>query len=184
MTAPPENEPTRETEDDPEENRGIPAAYTYLGQFIDHDLTFDPTSQLRATLNKKQLQALVDFRTPRFDLDDLYGRGPDEQPYMYKRHGIRMLMGEPMPTILRPGRTTFPWGRTAGRSSAIRNDENRIVRAAARHLPAVPQQGRPSLRRKGASLGRPRAGPMALPVGPGQRLPGTILKRRCTERLP
>jgi hypothetical protein len=129
MTAPPENEPTRETEDDPEENRGIPAAYTYLGQFIDHDLTFDPTSQLRATLNKKQLQALVDFRTPRFDLDNLYGRGPDEQPYMYKRHGIRMLLGEPMPDHpFDPGAHDLPRG--PNRRALIgdpRNDENRIV---------------------------------------------------------
>src|SRR5260370_1433774 len=27
-----------------EEESGIPALYTYLGQFVDHDLTFDPTS--------------------------------------------------------------------------------------------------------------------------------------------
>ena len=75
MTAPPE-EPVPENEDDPEENRTIPAAYTYLGQFADHDLTFDPTSSLREPLTQAQLQALVDFRTPRFDLDNLYGRGP------------------------------------------------------------------------------------------------------------
>ena len=31
---------------DAEENSGIPAGYTYLGQFIDHDITFDPTSSL------------------------------------------------------------------------------------------------------------------------------------------
>jgi hypothetical protein len=31
---------------DPEDG-GIPAAYTYLGQFIDHDLTFDPASSLQ-----------------------------------------------------------------------------------------------------------------------------------------
>jgi hypothetical protein len=28
---------------DPEES-GIPALYTYFGQFIDHDITFDPVS--------------------------------------------------------------------------------------------------------------------------------------------
>src|SRR3979409_1919200 len=28
------------------EESGIPALYTYLGQFIDHDLTFDPMSTL------------------------------------------------------------------------------------------------------------------------------------------
>jgi hypothetical protein len=75
MIAPPEPESILETEQDPEENPGIPAAYTYLGQFVDHDLTFDPTSQLRESLTKAQFQALVDFRTPRFDLDNLYGRG-------------------------------------------------------------------------------------------------------------
>ena len=31
------------------EESGIPAAYTYFGQFIDHDLTFDPASSLQKT---------------------------------------------------------------------------------------------------------------------------------------
>src|SRR4051812_23207378 len=30
-----------------QDNARIPAAYTYLGQFIDHDITFDPVSQLQ-----------------------------------------------------------------------------------------------------------------------------------------
>src|SRR5262245_40678327 len=30
-----------------DENRYIPAGYTYLGQFIDHDITFDPASSLQ-----------------------------------------------------------------------------------------------------------------------------------------
>ena len=29
------------------EESGIPALYTYFGQFIDHDLTFDPASSLQ-----------------------------------------------------------------------------------------------------------------------------------------
>jgi hypothetical protein len=96
MTAEPEGTPTPETEDDPEENRGIAAAYTYLGQFADHDITFDPTSQLRKSVSREQLKALVNFRTPRFDLDNLYARGPDDQPYMYQPDGLHMLLGEPM----------------------------------------------------------------------------------------
>src|SRR2546429_665735 len=40
MVARAEPESTPETHSDPEENPGIPAAYTYLGQFVDHDLTF------------------------------------------------------------------------------------------------------------------------------------------------
>jgi hypothetical protein len=127
MTAPKDTD--ADTEPDPEENTGIPAAYTYLGQFIDHDLTFDPTSHLRATLTGAQLRALVDFRTPRFDLDNLYGRGPDDQPYMYKKDGIRMLLGESMSgKPFDPGAVELPRG-PSGRAliGDPRNDENRIV---------------------------------------------------------
>jgi hypothetical protein len=128
MIAPPE-EPEPEPQDDPEENQGIPAAYTYLGQFIDHDLTFDPISHLRETLTRARLRALVDFRTPRFDLDNLYGRGPDDQPYMYEDDGIRMLLGERMSeTPFDPGAVQLPRGPN-GRAliGDPRNDENRIV---------------------------------------------------------
>src|SRR4051812_5817524 len=43
------------------EESGIPALYTYFGQFIDHDLTFDPASSLQ---RQDDPDALVDFRTP------------------------------------------------------------------------------------------------------------------------
>src|SRR6266481_4237127 len=46
MSAEAEAQPTPETQTDDEENSGISAGYTYLGQFIDHDLTFDPASSL------------------------------------------------------------------------------------------------------------------------------------------
>jgi hypothetical protein len=65
---------------DEDENAKIPAGYTYLGQFVDHDLTFDPASSLQ---RQNDPDALHDFRTPRFDLDSLYGRGPADQPYLY-----------------------------------------------------------------------------------------------------
>ena len=34
---------------DPEES-GLPALYTYLGQFLDHDITFDPASSCNARM--------------------------------------------------------------------------------------------------------------------------------------
>src|SRR5690349_10698275 len=46
MIAKPEADVTPEDQIDDEENYGIPAGYTYLGQFIDHDITFDPLSSL------------------------------------------------------------------------------------------------------------------------------------------
>ncbi|MFI5097514.1 MAG: heme peroxidase family protein [Candidatus Acidiferrales bacterium] len=91
MTADFEATQTPETQVDDEENTGISAGYTYLGQFIDHDLTFDPASSLQ---RQDDPQALVDFRTPRFDLDNVYGRGPDDQPYLYRSDGLHMLLGD------------------------------------------------------------------------------------------
>jgi Animal haem peroxidase len=77
-------------EPDAEENQSIDAGYTYLGQFIDHDITFDPASSLQKTNDPN---ALIDYRTPSFDLDNVYGRGPDDQPYLYAPDGMRMLLG-------------------------------------------------------------------------------------------
>jgi hypothetical protein len=62
------------------DNPDIPAGYTYLGQFIDHDITFDPVSSLD---RQNDPDALTNFRTPRFDLDSVYGRGPADDPFLY-----------------------------------------------------------------------------------------------------
>jgi hypothetical protein len=129
MTSPPEDSPTPEGTVDAEENSGIVAAYTYFGQFIDHDLTFDPTSSLKEFLTKQQLLGLVDYRTPRFDLDNLYGRGPNDSPYMYESDGIHLVLGDPMSGNQHdPEAVGLP---RASNGRAIigdpRNDENRIV---------------------------------------------------------
>ena len=130
MTAPREAEPTPETEIDDEENSGIDAGYTYLGQFIDHDLTFDPMSSL---LRQNDPDALTDFRTPRFDLDSLYGRGPEDQPYLYEDDGLRFKLGAPLAgSALDPGARDLPrHGLEGQRKRALigdpRNDENVII---------------------------------------------------------
>jgi hypothetical protein len=92
MCADAEDNPTPEDANprDDEENTGISAGYTYLGQFLDHDITFDPASSLQ---KENDPDALIDFRTPKFDLDNIYGRGPDDQPYLYQSDGKTMLLG-------------------------------------------------------------------------------------------
>jgi hypothetical protein len=133
MTADKEDAPTPETEMDDEENQGINAGYTYLGQFIDHDLTFDPASSLQ---KQDDPDALVDFRTPRFDLDNIYGRGPDDQPYLYEDDGRhlqlgRPLTGNPLDPKSRDVPRHFSQSQSGGRARALigdpRNDENVIV---------------------------------------------------------
>ncbi len=101
----------------------IPAGYTYFGQFVDHDLTFDPVSSLT---RHNDPNALVNFRTPRFDLDSLYGEGPIGQPYLYEkdRATLRIAINTPV-----AGEEDLP--RLSNDSVAVipdpRNDENVII---------------------------------------------------------
>ncbi len=119
---------------DPEEG-GIPALYTYFGQFIDHDITFDPASSLQ---KQNDPDALVDYRTPRFDLDNLYGRGPDDQPYLYA-DGLHFNLGRPLTgaahnpraqDLPRSSPAATPANANPDKRAIIgdpRNDENIIV---------------------------------------------------------
>jgi hypothetical protein len=56
------------------------AGTTFMGQFIDHDLTFDLTSRLAVVAEPT---ASPNERDPRFDLDSVYGGGPDKDPELY-----------------------------------------------------------------------------------------------------
>jgi hypothetical protein len=103
------------------DNPDIPAGYTYFGQFVDHDITFDPASSLQ---QQNDPDALVDFRTPRFDLDSVYGSGPEDEPFQYDdREPGRFLIGDSngQPDLPRNARGIALIGDP-------RNDENIIVR--------------------------------------------------------
>lgn len=65
---------------DPAGDSAIPAGFTFLGQFIAHDITFDTTS---AFGRRNDPAAIKDFRTPGLDLDCVYGSGPEACPYLY-----------------------------------------------------------------------------------------------------
>ena len=107
-----------------DEESGIPALYTYLGQFIDHDLTFGPEASFQ---KQKDPDATEDFRTPAFDLDNVYGRGPNDQPYMYAADGKSLLLGDPLTLGNKDARDLQR--NSAGRAliGDPRNDENAIV---------------------------------------------------------
>ena len=103
----------------------LPAGYTYFGQFVDHDITFDPVSSLR---RQNDPDALTDFRTPRFDLDSLYGRGPADQPYLYEPDRVHFALGEDGSEDPQAQGPDLPRG--PGERAIIgdpRNDENLIV---------------------------------------------------------
>ena len=144
MTAPPEPETTPESKADPEENQAYrrPTPISDNSSTMTSPLTLFPTCV--RPWPRRSFKAVVNFRTPRFDLDSLYGRGPDDQPYLYEEDGIRMLLGERMAgEPLRPGRGPAAPGAErpgAHRRPAQRRKPHR--RTTARHLLAVPQPGR------------------------------------------
>lgn len=57
------------------------AGATFMGQFIDHDLTFDVTSRLGRPAKP---QTSPNARTAAFDLDSVYGGGPRADPELYE----------------------------------------------------------------------------------------------------
>ncbi|WP_369721230.1 heme peroxidase family protein [Bradyrhizobium sp. LLZ17] len=105
------------------EESGIPALYTYFGQFVDHDITFDPVSSLT---KQQDPDGLVDFRTPSFDLDNVYGRGPGDQPYMYDNSG-KFLLGETLTGAGVSNANDLPRFKGRALIGDPRNDENSIV---------------------------------------------------------
>jgi heme peroxidase len=110
----------------------VPAGFTYLGQFIDHDLTFDKTTvMLGANVNPAQL---LQGRSPSLDLDSLYGAGPTDpgSAKFYEADGIHLKVGK----TTGPTKVGFDLPRGAGNTVAKkrkaiipdpRNDENLAV---------------------------------------------------------
>jgi hypothetical protein len=56
------------------------AGATFMGQFLDHDITFDTTSRLGQPTSPV---TATNARTPAFDLDSVYGDGPLNAPHLY-----------------------------------------------------------------------------------------------------
>ncbi|HTX84235.1 MAG TPA: hypothetical protein VME44_18780 [Streptosporangiaceae bacterium] len=62
------------------DNPTMTAGSTFVGQFTDHDITFDQTSQLGVTTNPL---TSPNTRTPALDLDSVFGGGPRISPQLY-----------------------------------------------------------------------------------------------------
>jgi hypothetical protein len=62
------------------DNPTMTAGSTFVGQFTDHDITFDQTSQLGVPQNPL---VSPNTRTPALDLDSVFGGGPAMRPDLY-----------------------------------------------------------------------------------------------------
>ena len=115
----------------------IPAGYTYLGQFIDHDLTMDKTSVMLG--EDVSPVDMLQGRSPRLDLDSLYGNGPGdpESAKFYEADALRLKVGTTIaeaPDGAKQGHDLPRIGKgpnKATKRTALipdpRNDENLIV---------------------------------------------------------
>jgi hypothetical protein len=79
------------------DNVKVPAGFTYLGQFVDHDITLDLTA-----IGEKESDptAVENFRTPALDLDSVYGLGPDGSRHLYARNAGDADGKNPGPKLL------------------------------------------------------------------------------------
>ena len=102
----------------------LPAGFTYLGQFLAHDLVHDP---LPLPSGRVDIATLVNLRSPRLDLDSVYGAGPQASPFMYD------VRGPSAGAVLRvgSGANTYRDLPRAGDGIALagdaRNDENLLI---------------------------------------------------------
>jgi hypothetical protein len=95
------------------------AGTTFLGQFLDHDMTFDETSPLGVVTAP---ETSPNSRTPALDLDSVYGRGPTADPQLYNpadRDKFRVESGGLFEDLPRNGTTAVIADR--------RNDENLML---------------------------------------------------------
>jgi hypothetical protein len=119
---------------DPSGNSRTPAGYTYLGQFIDHDIALDTKTQLGREI-RGDFQ-LINARTPDLDLDNVYGEGPDRSPHLFSLPYIRvgrLLSGDgyaPRADLFRT-KSARVYGPAGGEAVALigdlRDDENIII---------------------------------------------------------
>jgi hypothetical protein len=113
------------------DNSSMTAGVTFIGQFLDHDITLDPKSKI---LENSTPRSTTNFRTPAFDLDSLYGGGPDTSPELYETSsGDYLFKIEAIPgseAVSRNGATRYDVPRDAAGNAIVaesRNDENTIV---------------------------------------------------------
>jgi Animal haem peroxidase len=115
------------------DNPDMTAGMTFLGQFLDHDMTLDITSSLEQQVDPEMIQ---NFRVPTFGLDSVYGQGPSGSPHLYDqtvddgRTTFLVEVNTGSAAFTRGGADKFDLPRNSQNTPLIgdpRNDENLVL---------------------------------------------------------
>lgn len=115
------------------DNPHMTAGMTFLGQFLDHDMTLDLASSFEQQVDPEMIE---NFRIPTFALDSLYGLGPGGSPQLYDRTvdgGLTKFLLEEIPgaeAVTRDGSKKYDLPRNSQGvplMGDVRNDENLVV---------------------------------------------------------
>src|SRR5215208_1399122 len=125
----------------------VPAIYTYFGQFVDHDITFETSSFTTAKLLAPGLAPLPEaqirddlknLRTASLELDSLYGPPAPRDPANHSR----MLIGK----VTKLNGTSVPFKRPPGKGddNGLPREKRKPTRCATgRPASATPQRREP-----------------------------------------
>ncbi|WP_172838310.1 peroxidase family protein [Terriglobus roseus] len=106
-----------DTDDTPESLAESAAGWPIFGQFVAHDITAD-RSHLRS---ETDTAGLINARSPKLDLECLYGDGPTGHPYLFQRDD---------PAKFRLGKDDSDLQRNADETAIIgdpRNDSHQLI---------------------------------------------------------
>lgn len=133
-------------DNNPHYDSGIPSAYTYFGQFVDHDIVLESRlkdinledPKLKPLSLSEVRQKIKNARTPAFNLASMYGLASDGTPV--PRNRAELLLGVVSPSGNKPpGKNEFndlqrkprapktPWIDREALIGDPRNDENLII---------------------------------------------------------
>ena len=122
-----DNQPGQNNPDNPNMTEGV----HFFGQFVDHDLTLALNAPLLAQTDPRQT---TNVRTTKFDLDSLYGGGPDGSPELYDtssgdiKFRIEAIPGSEQ--VSKKGAVRFDLPRDPNHNAIIpdsRNDETVVI---------------------------------------------------------
>lgn len=112
---------------DSNEDGPADAGMTFLGQFVDHDITLDATSALGTRIDPA---TIPNVRTPSLDLDCVYGAGPEASPHLYGAFSDEADKNQEHFLVFGREDNPLDLARTCAGKALIgdpRNDENIIV---------------------------------------------------------